>query len=522
MNAAGDTARGNSRGILVSSGPNLTIGGTVPAARNVISGNLDDGILVTSAGGDGAVIRGNYIGLDVGGTTDIGNASNGIEIDTTSSVVVGGDDADDGLVDGTVNARNVISGNDANGVFITGASDLNTIEGNYIGTDFTGDSVLVGNTLDGIVIEGGTNNVIGGSTAGAGNLISANQRFGILITDPSSSTTIEGNLIGTDPTGELDRGNVQSGIDIARSPNNTVHDNVISGNDENGIILSGAGAINNTVSANFIGTDDDGESPVANQLYGVLIMDDASSNTIGGDTVGAGNVVSGNSSRGIRIDGLVSDPTNNLIQGNFIGSDVTGLLGISNSVGIEILRAPDNTIGGTTALARNVIVGNASHGINVNGGNGTVIRGNYIGLGSDGETPVPNVSGALNLAGSITNALIADNVIGSGRDGVVIVGPGVDGNTFENNLINTNASETLVSGFINVDGINVNGGINNLFLNNTIARAQHYGIVLTGGASGNIFRGNAIGTNSAGTLDFGNVRGGCAASRRDQQRDRGH
>ena len=150
---------------------NNTIGGLTAADRNVISGNQDDGIDLDVAG-TGNVIIGNYIGTDATGMADLGNSSDGILIEAGSTGnTIGGT---------TAAARNVISGNGEQGLdFVTGALD-NIVQGNYIGVNAAGTGTL-GNTLHGVLLDGGNNNDIGGTAAGAGNVIANNGSDGIAV-----------------------------------------------------------------------------------------------------------------------------------------------------------------------------------------------------------------------------------------------------------------------------------------------------------------------------------------------------
>ena len=164
-------------GIRVESASN-TVGGTAADDRNVISGNSYSGIILIGPGATGNDIYGNYIGLDSGGTLDRGNAEEGIDLQFASSNTIGGP---------LIGQRNFISGNGSDGIEIDD-SDLNVVQNNYIGTDYTG-SFLVPNTRDGIDIneeggDGATGNLIGGSSANEGNLIRGNGIYGVQVRDP--------------------------------------------------------------------------------------------------------------------------------------------------------------------------------------------------------------------------------------------------------------------------------------------------------------------------------------------------
>ena len=172
------------------------------------------------------------------------------------------------------------------GVTIIG--DGNFVQGNFIGTDVSG-TVALGNKLGGMLIVG-SNNLVGGTAAGARNVISGNDIDGVQIaTAGSSNNLIQGNFIGTDVSGTADLGNGRVGVLIsAEATNNTVGGtsdaarNVISGNEDIGVQIANVGTNNNTVQGNFIGTDASGSSAIGNSIDGVEIDFGASGNTIGG------------------------------------------------------------------------------------------------------------------------------------------------------------------------------------------------------------------------------------------------
>lgn len=154
------------------------------------------------------MIEGNFIGTDSGGIQDLGNGGHGV-FARSSSNTIGGT---------TPGARNLISGNNASGISI-GAYSGNVVRGNYIGTDKAGTADL-GNSQDGVTIAGSSvtqvaaSNVIGGSGAGAPNVISGNNRHGILLSYNTSGNAVRGNYIGTTASGNNALGNSQSGVAI--------------------------------------------------------------------------------------------------------------------------------------------------------------------------------------------------------------------------------------------------------------------------------------------------------------------
>jgi CSLREA domain-containing protein len=180
-NADGTIDLGNTAsGITVWSGTNslvnlaATIGGDTPAARNVISGNNGNGILLLS---HQTFIYGNYIGTNAAGNSDLGNSQNGIKIQNTAQTLIGNKPA----------RRNVISGNGENGIWIyNSVSSNNRIYHNFIGTNAAGDNL--GNTLNGVLIgaadspgQAPSNNKIGGAESDAGSVIAYNGGDGVNI-----------------------------------------------------------------------------------------------------------------------------------------------------------------------------------------------------------------------------------------------------------------------------------------------------------------------------------------------------
>jgi hypothetical protein len=232
----------NSAGIFINFTPSTVIGGADPAARNVISGNGSSGVQIISAGNNS--IAGNLIGLNASGTRSLGNRV-GVEISQGDHNLIGAAEP---------NARNIISGNRSHGVSIAGFGQGNTIQGNYIGTDGAG-LTDISNAASGIFIDGvPTQTTIGGTALGAGNLISGN---GDGIDLRSSNGTVQGNLIGTDVTGNGPLPNRNDGIVIRGSFNNIGGTapgagNRVAFNQSNGIRVTEASALGNTIARNAI------------------------------------------------------------------------------------------------------------------------------------------------------------------------------------------------------------------------------------------------------------------------------
>lgn len=345
-------------------------------------------------------IQANYIGIDATGTVARPN-NIGIQLSNSNNNLIGGSLAE---------MRNLISGNLSHGVELGGSSNL--VQGNFIGTDAAGTSAI-GNGASGVVI-GGLNNLIGGDSPGTGNLISGNQ------TGISGGGTIQGNLIGTDVTGTSNIPNrigIQGGELIGGLTPGAR--NVISGNSFIGVFIQGIGS---KVQGNFIGTD----------ITGTRALDNAGSNVnsfaadalIGGTVPEARNVIGGGILLGMHFSGRGV-----ALQGNYIGTDVTGTRALgTKSTGVTII-SNNNLIGGSVPGAQNVISGNEI-GIRIGEqfggpGNGNVIQGNLIGLNALGTEPLSNTSfGIISELGSSSNTIggvqngAANKVAFNGKAGI--------------------------------------------------------------------------------------------------------
>jgi hypothetical protein len=175
--------------------------------------NRDNGVLVFGTRSTGNVVLGNFIGTSADGAAALGNLQWGISVDSAANTTIGGT---------TAAARNVISPNSAGGIVISGASATNIrVLGNYIGTDATGTRgfTFAGT---GVSIGGGaSNNQIGGTGAAEGNIISANDHGVIISGSDTTTNVVQGNYIGTDVTGEADLGNLSYGVRVS-APNNQI------------------------------------------------------------------------------------------------------------------------------------------------------------------------------------------------------------------------------------------------------------------------------------------------------------
>ncbi|MBK7934610.1 MAG: VCBS repeat-containing protein [Acidobacteria bacterium] len=329
---SGASAGGGADGLRLAGG-----GSTVRGL--IINRFSDDGISIV-ANSDSNSIQGNFIGTDATGTVDLGNSGDGISSDVVNVGLV----PDLTLIGGTnVADRNLISGNNGDGIDLFFANTT-TVQGNIIGLQNNGIDLL-GNNGTGINASVGEAEIIGGTNAAARNMISGNGN-GISVND---SATIQGNYIGTDVSGTLDRGNTGTGISMNVSLNNLIGGtaigagNLISGNGQEGILIGNSDS--NTIQGNLIGTQADGTSPLGNGDIGISVFAGTSSdNVIGGVTTGAGNTIAFNGDDGIQI----AIGAGNRVSGNSIHSNGTTNLHLGiDLIGTDGVDANDSGDGDT-------------------------------------------------------------------------------------------------------------------------------------------------------------------------------
>ncbi len=276
---------------------------------------------------------------------------------------------------------------------------------------------------------------------------------------------------GVAPGGSLAAPNVKQGVLISGGAHdNTIGpDNVLSGNPEYGVWISGASTTGNMVSGNRIGTDASGSAARANGIGGVIVTDGAHHNLIGG-----GNVISGNTNAGVWLTGAgVND---NEVSGNLIGLGNGGNAPVPNSfVGIYVtVGAKDNLIKG------NVLSGNPAEGIRIAdpGSTGNRVEANLIGTNAAGTAAVPNgFAGATVFGGASGNTITGNVISGNNSYGVVVGDAESDHNVVDSNLIGMlRSGAALGNGFSGV--MYSNGSKNSTTSNNIIRNNGSYGIAL--------------------------------------------
>lgn len=382
----------------------------------------------------------------------------------------------------------------------------NTVQGNYIGVDATG-SIRRGNDV-GLGIFSSNDNLIGGTTPSQRNVIAGSGWENIWV-GQSTLNKIKGNFIGTNAQGTASIGTGHNGI--TNDGSNTViggtepgAGNLISGNGTYGIYLGGRDVI---VQGNFIGLNAAGTQSIPNSQSGIYVSGGGGA-VIGGTTASARNIISGNSS-GITYSANGNNPIGK-IQGNYIGTDVTGMVAIPNGWGIFVNEPV--VIGGIEAGAGNLVSGNSLHGIYLDDIN-SIVQGNLIGTNSAGTAPLQTNSAQVGVTINYYNNTIGGsqpgqaNVISGNTTGINI--GRFSGNRIQGNFIGTDRSGNSPipnsnSGIILSGMNNIIGGIN-AGEGNVIAFNNGKGVFVTGSGTinGNIIRRNSIFLNSQLGIDLG-------------------
>ncbi len=338
------------------------------------------------------------------------------------------------------------------------------------------------------------------------NVIS-NNILGLRVDEGVTRQTIQANRIGTDPSGTTSVPNI-GGIMVMDNTSEVLiggpgEGNLISGNEGEGIMASGHG---HWIKGNLIGTDITGGTALRN-FAGIDIAGPADGFQIGGPGPGEGNVISGNWDFGIYIGG-----GRHTIQGNKIGTDLTGTRAVGNSDGLilssysipngPIYESHDVLVGGVMSSgAENIISGNRDQGISILTSH-HIIQGNFIGTDAAGMSAIPNGWEGISISGNGHDNLIGGagagrgNLISGNNNGVVLYS---DNNQVAGNLIGTKRTGNAALG--NGIGVQIFGSGNfvgtgtpdagNVISGNIVGVAVEQG-------NGNRVLGNRIGTSADG------------------------
>jgi hypothetical protein len=343
------------------------------------------------------------------------------------------------------------------------------------------------------------------------------------VTLEASNITLDGNYIGLSPSGAA-FGNHGDGVFVAASSwGNTIGENlagksgavsnVISGNSGNGITLSGSSV--NIVQDNRIGTNPAGTSAIPNRYNGLAITGRSYANEIGGtafvdsatgqanNPTGSkgtvtpvfvvpplGNLISSNGLNGVLID---AGAGHNELNGNFIGTTANGDAALGNGAnGVWIDSANYNSLVGCKFVNNpfvyyNVVSGNKQDGLRVTDAKGTVVQGNFFGIGANNTALVANRLDGIGVEGSSTDIQVGGVIplgnvsAGNGLNGIEVTGK-VSGfttfNTFGGLLAFKGAAPNGRDGLL----ITATGG-NNLVRTNVFSGNRRNGIELGGNAS---------------------------------------
>lgn len=431
----------NGCGVILNGSHNNTIGSSVSAEKNIISGNYQAGIILNGSGTSNNSIKGNYIGTNKNGDNFISNHT-GIMLKSNSNKnQIGGTSAAE---------RNIISGNLEIGVYIE-ASDSNTIQGNYLGPDVSGnatfmisDSAVQGNGIELNTVS--KYNTVGGSTAAERNIISGNRVYGLIYYGNSSNNFTNGNYIGVNAAGNQRLENATGICVDGGSNHNQINNNVLSGNKSYGIFFVTTGTYYNEFKGNFVGVNATNTDTIPNYI-GVIIAAGTKYNTIGGVGAGEANIISGNYYDGIEISDAGTDE--NIITGNIIGAATPG--GFGNFNGIGIATHPRKNI-----ISHNTISGNKYVGIILfEHADSNRIENNKIGVcGTNNDSCGNKGCGIAIVQGSSHNYIGPGNIIACNDSAGIVI-------TDNNSLYNTiSQSAVYHNGFTQIDilpaGLNAN------------------------------------------------------------------
>jgi hypothetical protein len=537
VSGANDTIRGMdvenvATGILVdAAGGNDTIAGNIVGLKsNTTATPVLVGISVTNSSNDmiggSTVTDRDYVdkagtGIAIAGTStgdkvygdSIGVAPNGgaaddlepVFINSASGNFIGGPSASPGqapgnIIDGetlftqapgsSLDSGSTVPTNAAYGTAgvaiagYTNGANNNSVQGNIIGLIDGGTALpecLPSDTdywqepLTGVLVNGrASGNTIGGTSAGAGNVITGAGNTQVDIDGTKvSGTSVLGNLIGTDITGQTALPNVcgtPTGVSIRGATTTTVGlagggRNVITGQNI-GVLTSmtasqftgpsgaypGSGTtqitpLSSIIQGNIIGPLADGVSaPASTQAYGVAL-------TGTGDTLGPNNQISDNGV-GVQIGGQVNSGVNESVIGNQIGTDKLGTTALPNGLGVSVLKGTGTRIG-IPGQKENTISGNLENLALVQA---ATVQNNLIGTTTLGNSAIAPYAGtpsaAITAAATFT---IGSTTFGTGSlppSQVALVTVGTQGGLIGGP---TPGSGNVISGSPSADGLDLYG-----------------------------------------------------------------
>ncbi len=512
----------------ITNGFVIAAGGAGSIIRAITIWHTSSDAISISAGANNVTITNCWIGVVLAGTLPGAPGAN--KVNAHGINILG---ANNCIIGGGVNTRNIINGCLGHGIFVQGGSTGTLISSNYIGLRADGTTVIA-NAVHGIVLNNAPSSTIGGLTTADRNVISGNGNGsptngqGISVENGSINCNISGNYIGTDATGTLAKANNLHGINIQSTVGATIGGsvagsaNLISGNTLSGINITTTSTAT-VIKGNYIGLNAAGTAKIANVQQGIYIT--ASNNCIiGGPTKLERNIVSGNGTGGGHNGISIFSCNGHKIKGNFIGTNANGTAAIGNfNAGLSISTSTGDSIGGQTLMERNVISGNLTHGVFLDNVDGSRFYGNYMGTDSTGIVALPNALHGLSADGGSDGNYFYSNVAsGNSQEGLDFLG--CSGNFLYGNFIGLGLNGTTKISNVG-NGVRFGAGTAGISQNNTIggtaAGQRNYvsgngvvwnsgahGFSMDGGSSNNTFKGNYIGSDITGTVAIGNSGAG--------------
>jgi hypothetical protein len=262
------------------------------------------------------------------------------------------------------------------------------------------------------------------------------------------------------------------------------------------------------IQGNYIGITSDGSTVSANATAGVYVDSTASGITIGGSSAAYGNVISGHSGTGD--SGIVIHGTGTTVQYNYIGTNAAGTTAKANNLGIEVQA-------GSTTISNNLISGNSSTGIRIEDGNrsisGGTISNNIIGLNAAETATLANGENGIYFANTGSNTIsgitVQNNVIAGNTQKAIDSSTGSDTTSINiwGNKIGTNSAGLTDFGngsgglVVKGDSWNLDASTDSSKRNIIIGNA---GSCINIQGDSNIIKGNYCGVASDGTTEVPN------------------
>ncbi len=399
----GATAEGNVNGVAVLRSQLGRIGTT---AGNVLSGNSNAGIYL-EGGPSGATAA----------SSDVPQSIPDVSIVTSTLTVSSGAVVED--IDVTLDITHTFDGDlrltliSPLGVSVPLANHVGGGGDNFAGTTFDDEAVtpiaagvapFLGSYVPASALAAFDGGPVGGTWTleihdaakqGSGTL----NAWSLAFQHRTHGNTVQANRIGTNAAGTADVPNT-FGVFVNDEAGDQIggplpaHGNLISGNLSTGVWIQGPLSRGNRVEGNRIGTILAGTAGMENGFHGVALFSGPSGNTIGGTGVGTGNTIGGLDDYAIAAQSV----RGNRYQGNFVGTDVTGTVALPTQIGIITFDARDELIGGVVAGARNLLSGCSVSGVTLRtfgSGGGNSVVGNAIGTNASGTAALGNRDGVL-------------------------------------------------------------------------------------------------------------------------------